>query len=141
MKYSQLIYIVEDDLMFQNVVKFNLEKAGFTNIQLFTRGEDCISEMTQDPDFIIMDIGLHGLNGIDTLSSIKRISKHNAVIMLSATEDHTISEKCKEIGAYKYMVKSEEAPQKVTEALIALTKDSKYSTNFIKKLGRFLGVL
>lgn len=57
------------------------------------------------PDLILMDMKMPGMNGLETLEQIRAIGSRVDVIMMSAYEDNRNIEQAKELGVLYYMGK------------------------------------
>ena len=122
---NPLIYLVEDDPLFVNIIEGQLSKLKLTNFKTFTRGEDCLAEIKNHPQYLFVDFSLEGLNGLDILREAKKTSKHTRVYMLTALEDKTIEQQCLKEGAIDYIVKNEEGLAKFKKILKKASKGSR----------------
>jgi DNA-binding response OmpR family regulator len=110
------ILIVDDELLYQRLVKVNLEQEGYEVTQA-SDGEsalDIISEKTFD--LIILDIMMPGIDGFETCERIRQFSSI-PIIMLTAKGEEEDRVKGLNYGADDYVVK----PFSATE-LIARVK-------------------
>ena len=101
------ILLLEDDADLFALVKYNLEKEGFTFTGLQTgRGavEFCRRER---PDLILLDVMLPDSDGLDICKSIRRHSElaHIPIIFLTARASETDRIVGLELGANDYIVK------------------------------------
>ena len=66
-KKSMLIFVVEDNLLFNQMVCEYLKKHNYTNLKPFTNGNDCIKTVMKGeyPDIVIQDYFLDDMNGVD----------------------------------------------------------------------------
>lgn len=68
---SKRILIVDDDDLLRRSLAFNLEKAGYSAITAST-AEDALKIIQFDqPDMVLLDIGLPGMDGLDAVKRIK----------------------------------------------------------------------
>ena len=108
------LFLVDDDALFLKSLEIEfLEHADFT-IEAFATGELCIANLSHNPDVIILDYLLNGIeenamNGIETLDKIKAIDPDIPVVMLSAQDKIEVAIDCMHHQAYDYVVKSETA--------------------------------
>ena len=58
-----------------------------------------------EPDLILMDIKMPGMNGIETLERIRALDRQVAVIMMSANRDPRNIDKSKDLGIHCYIAK------------------------------------
>jgi DNA-binding NtrC family response regulator len=108
------LFLVDDDAVFLKSLEIDfLESADFI-IETFSTGELCIANLSHDPDVIILDYFLDGIdqtamNGIETLDKIKAFSQDIPVVMLSSQDKIEVAIDCMHHRAFDYVVKSETA--------------------------------
>jgi len=108
------LFLVDDDALYLKLLEIELlEHADFI-IETFATGELCIANLSHDPDVIILDYRLDGIdktamNGIDTLDKIKAFNKDIPVVMLSSQDKIDVAVDCMLHKASDYVVKSETA--------------------------------
>ena len=90
-----------------------LQHADF-DIETFATGELCIENLSHNPDVIILDYHLDGIdknamNGIETLDKIKAFNPDIPVVMLSSQDKIDVAVNCMHHKAFDYVVKSETA--------------------------------
>lgn len=108
------LFLVDDDAVFLKSLEIEFSEAGEFLISTFATGELCIAHMSENPDIIILDYLLNGIdrdamNGIDTLDRIKTHDDTIPVIMLSGQDSIDVAINCMHHKAYDYVVKSETA--------------------------------
>ena len=108
------VFLVDDDVLFLKSleIEFN-QHAGF-EIKTFITGELCLENLSQNPDVIILDYHLDGIdknamNGIETLDKIKAYDIDIPVIMLSSQDKIEVAVNCMHHKAFDYVIKSETA--------------------------------
>lgn len=104
---SKKILIVEDDTHISKLVKYNLEKEGYTCFTAIT-GEDAISTVEQEYiDLMVLDIMLPKMDGLEVCKLVRQMpdSKHIPIIMLTAKGEEVDKVVGFELGADDYMVK------------------------------------
>ena len=52
---NPLIFIVEDSVVYKDLIVGHLQAKKYTNIKTFTNGEACLKELDLGPDLIILD--------------------------------------------------------------------------------------
>jgi two-component system phosphate regulon response regulator PhoB len=99
--------VVEDDQDIRELISYNLGKEGYTVVPAES-GEQALKLIeTTNPDIIILDIMLPGMDGIEVLRNLKQGSRHAAVPVIMATaksEDSDIITGL-ELGADDYIAK------------------------------------
>jgi DNA-binding response OmpR family regulator len=104
---AQKILVVEDDKHISQLLKYNLEKAGYECATTIT-GEDAVEELNRSPfDLIILDIMLPKMDGFEVCRRIKRDEslKYIPIIMLTARGEEVDRVVGLELGADDYIVK------------------------------------
>ena len=67
----QGIFIVEDNLIYQQMIARELESFG-VQFFFYTTGEHCIANLCRRPSIVVLDYNLDGeINGLETLKRIK----------------------------------------------------------------------
>jgi len=107
---KETIFVVEDDLLYMNLIKRELEKLNYANVRTFATGKECLDGLEERPDIALLDYWLEkDLNGMDVLKKIKKRHPHTQVIFLTASDDVNIAVDTMRNGAYDYLVKGETA--------------------------------
>jgi len=111
------ILLVEDNLMNQKVVMFNLKKLN-CKITPVTNGKDALEYFKKEKyNIVLMDIMLPEMNGYQITREIRKIEKENneenpvAIIALTANTYENDKEKCLSIGMNDYLSKPFSAQQ------------------------------
>jgi len=108
------LFLVDDDALYLKSLEIDfLQQADF-EIETFATGELCIANLSHNPDVVILDYHLDGLdktamNGIDTLDKIKAFNPNIPVVMLSSQDKIDVAIDCMHHKAADYVVKSETA--------------------------------
>lgn len=108
------LFLVDDDALFLKSLEMEfLEHADFI-IETYPTGEQCLENLSHNPDVIILDYLLNGIvknamNGIETLDNIKKINPDIPVVMLSCQDKIDVAINCMHHRAFDYVVKSETA--------------------------------
>jgi CheY-like chemotaxis protein/CBS domain-containing protein len=98
------ILMVDDEKRFRDTTQKILSKKGFETI-LAESGEDALEKMVQNPDIVILDIKMPGMDGHETLSQIKKIHPDLPVIMLTGHGDKPSARQALVEGAFDYLSK------------------------------------
>ena len=98
------ILMVDDEKRFRETTRKILEKKGFHTI-LAENGEDALEKLRQDPDVVILDIKMPGMDGHATLKEIKKIKPDLPVIMLTGHGDRPSAREALVKGAFDYLSK------------------------------------
>jgi two-component system alkaline phosphatase synthesis response regulator PhoP len=101
---SKKILVVDDEPQIVKVLKAYLEKAGF---QVLTAADGKLALITfqrEKPDFVILDLNLPGLDGLDVCKAIRRDS-NVPILMLTARVEEADKLIGLELGADDYVIK------------------------------------
>jgi len=101
-----------------------LQHGDFT-IETFATGERCLENLSGNPDVIILDYHLDGIdktamNGVETLDKIKATNPDIAVVMLSSQDKIDVAINCMHHRAFDYVVKSETAFHRLQKIITAI---------------------
>ncbi|MEO5789630.1 MAG: response regulator [Gelidibacter sp.] len=121
------LFLVDDDALYLKSLEIDfLESADF-DIHTFPTGELCIANLSKNPDVIVLDYHLDGIdkdaiNGLETLDKIKEFNPNMPVLMLSSQDKIEVAVECMHHKAADYIVKSETAflrlKKTITEVLL-----------------------
>lgn len=100
------VFIVDDDIFFQNLVMFELQKAGYQNIQTFNNGTNFLDNLYQKPDVVILDYNMPDYNGLQVLKEVMSINPDVNVILVSAQNQIEVAVDTMRFGAIDYIVKN-----------------------------------
>lgn len=101
------ILVVDDEPDIVEVVRYNLVKEGFT-VTTASTGEECLRlSRASQPDVLILDLMLPGVDGFDVCRLLKSDegTKDIFILILSAKGEESDVVKGLEIGADDYLVK------------------------------------
>lgn len=127
------LFLVDDDAVFLKLLEIEfLEHADF-DINTFATGELCVENLSLNPDIIILDYFLDGvnrdaMNGIETLDKIIDFNPNISVVMLSSQDRIDVAINCMHHKATDYVVKSETAflrLQKIIDTIFQYKKMEK----------------
>ncbi len=101
---KQRILVVDDEVPIQELIKFNLEQAGF-DVEVAGDGIQAIEMFERNkPDLIVLDLMLPGKDGYDVCKAIRKTS-NTPIIMLTAKETELERVLGLELGADDYITK------------------------------------
>ncbi|WP_300458996.1 response regulator [Desulfobacula sp.] len=98
------VLMVDDEKRFRETTKKILMKKGFETL-LAETGEEALEKIDQNPDVVILDIKMPGMDGHETLSRIKKIKPDLPVIMLTGHGGMPSAREALVEGAFDYLSK------------------------------------
>ena len=114
---NPLIYVVEDNHVYNKLVVSFLKTNKFTNVESFYSGEDAVAAMEKQPKIVIQDYLLEGMNGIEVLKKAKKLVPDVEFIFLSGQDSIDIAINTMKYGAYDYIVKDQMALKKMVNKI------------------------
>lgn len=120
-----LIYVVEDNKIYNRVICEYLKKQNYSNLKSFETGKECIDAVIkgEKPDIVIQDYYLEDLTGIDVLMAVKKHSKLSEFIFLTVNESVDVAVNSIKYGAFDYVIKDDDiALKKVVDKIQKISK-------------------
>jgi len=123
---KSLIWIIDDDRSIRWVLEKALEKAGF-NSESFESGNGLLEKLKDSqPDAIISDIRMPGIDGLELLEQIQDAFPQIPVIIMTAHSDLGSAVKSYKRGAFEYLPKPFDVNDAVAVAQRAVNHASEY---------------
>jgi DNA-binding NarL/FixJ family response regulator len=124
------VFIVDDDEMFSTMLLNHLSKDKMLDVMHFSTGEECLNEMSQGPDVVILDYNLDTVekeaeNGVEILAKIKKISPNIHAIMLSSQTNYGVAAFSISKGAEQYVMKDETAFENIHSIIKSIIRNER----------------
>ena len=99
--------VVDDDIDVCNSVEMLLRPvAGISFVGSYASAKDALDQLpTVNPDVILLDILMPGMNGVDCLRHLRARSSAWKIIMLTACSDYSTMAQTRALGANGFLVK------------------------------------
>lgn len=129
MNMARKVLIVEDDMALFNMYSIELKLKGYDVLNV-NDGLQALSKAKEyQPDIILLDIMLPGMNGLNILSELKSDpeTEHIPVIMLTNYGSEDNVKKALESGAADYIMKYKILPSELSEKIevvLGISNDS-----------------
>jgi len=99
------LLVVDDNEAMVDTLRDILGAAGFA-IDVAYSGKEAIKRVKErQPNGILMDIRMPGLNGVETFREIKRVSPESFVVFMTAFADSSLVQEAKHEGAREVIMK------------------------------------
>ena len=119
------LFMVDDDAVYLKLLEIEFLQHSNFEIETFGTGELCMENISHNPDVIILDYHLDGINkyamnGIETLDKIKKTNPDIPVVMLSSQDKIDVAINCMHHKAFDYIVKSETASMRLEKVIASI---------------------
>lgn len=111
------IFVVEDDPMYQRMVKYIMEMNPDHEVHVFSTGKDCLDSLSRKPDIISLDYNLPDMSGEEVFRKIKMFDQDIGVIMISGQQDVGTAVQLLREGAFDYITKDTETKERLLHSL------------------------
>ncbi|HAF28510.1 MAG TPA: response regulator [Bacteroidales bacterium] len=136
------IFLVDDDALYLKSLEIEFLQHADFSIETYATGEICLENLSHNPDVIILDYLLNGIdknaiNGIETLDKIKLFDPEIPVVMLSSQDKIDVAINCMHHKATDYVVKSETAfmrLQKIITTIFSYRKIEKELSWYMERM-------
>ncbi len=117
------VLIVDDQEPFRLAARMVVEATeGFEVVGEAETGERSVEMARElDPDLVLMDVNLPGINGLDATRQILDGSDRQVILLLSTYEEEEYAPRAAECGAAAYIPKSSFGPDRLADAWAAAT--------------------
>ncbi len=101
------IMVVDDEATIRDMLNQFLTRHGYT-VKTASSGEETLEILktkSYQPQLILLDINMPGIDGLVTLREIKKINKEAGVIIMTGINDEILGLQALESGAFEYIMK------------------------------------
>jgi DNA-binding response OmpR family regulator len=98
------VLMVDDEQRFRETTEKILTRRGFDTI-MAENGPAALEQLDQNPDVVILDIKMKGMDGHETLAEIRKRKPDLPVIMLTGHGDLDSAKQARNQGAFDYLSK------------------------------------
>lgn len=134
----QTVLIVEDDRDIRELVRYNLEKEGYT-VLTEPEGSNVLETVrSSKPDLVILDLMLPGKDGLSICREIRAESevRNTAIIMVTAKSEDIDVVTGLEVGADDYITKPFSPRVLIARVRAVLRRDDAAGEDSLRTLGR-----
>lgn len=135
------IFIIEDNIFYGNLLMSRIEDLGYSDIELFTTGEDCMKDIHKQPEIIFLDHNLPDVKGLNILKEIKSTYPQIQCVMISGQATIGVAINALKYGATDYLLKGKDDDIYKVESVIkdcikfyelqTLNRKKKSNSNFL----------
>ncbi len=125
-----LVFIVEDDELYSTMLDYTLTRESTHQFIRYNSGEDCLANIFHNPDVVILDYGLPGMDGLEALYNIKKYDAAIPVIILTGNRNLSVAKQLLDTGAFDYIDKADKDAASIIVATmnnaLILSKQEKF---------------
>lgn len=98
------VLVIDDDPPIRKLLRMGLTTQGYDILDA-TNGKMGLELLSQEPDLIILDLGLPDVSGLDLLSKIRERDERVPIVVLSSRDDEAAKVHALDHGADDYVTK------------------------------------
>lgn len=117
------IFILDDDVWYSELLAYHLSLNPDYELKKFHSAKDCLASLHEKPNVVTLDYSLPDKNGDEVLSKIKEQSPDTQVIVISGQEDVATAVDLLKKGAYDYIVKDDDTPERLWNTIIKIREN------------------
>jgi two-component system, OmpR family, alkaline phosphatase synthesis response regulator PhoP len=118
------ILVIEDEISISTLLKFNLEKSGYTVITAMDGKEGLELAKSEKPDLILLDLMLPLMDGMEVCKNLRMDKNLTPILMLTAKDEELDKILGLELGADDYLTKPF-SPREVVARVKAILRRAK----------------
>lgn len=131
---SQKILIVDDEKPIVTLLKYNLEKAGYTTEEAYDGMEAVRKGESNNYDLIVLDLMLPELDGIEVCKHLRNNKIETPILMLTAKDEEFDKVLGLELGADDYLTKPFSPKEVIARIKAILRRTRKSNQNSFSSL-------
>ena len=119
---GRTVVIAEDEAIVRLDLREILEEQGFEVVGETGRGDEAVALAKQhEPDLVILDIKMPGLDGLSAAKDIN-VDRKSAILILTAFSQRNLIEEARDAGALAYLVKPFQQEELLPAIEVALAR-------------------
>ena len=122
---AKKVLVIEDDKFLRELISQKLSKEGYDVLEAIDGEKGVESLEKENPDVILLDLILPGIDGFEVLTKIKSMPEKSKipVIILSNLGQKDDIEKGLNMGAVDYLIKAHFTPGEIIEKIRSIIKE------------------
>ena len=124
------VLIVDDEFLVRMGLKMTLDwkSYGYEIAAEASSAEEALEIMEHEPiDILMTDIKMQGMNGLDLIEKVKTKYSDIQSVIFTNHDDFNFARRAMEMGAEKYILKSEISPDSLLSSLVNLSGEAEAS--------------
>ena len=116
------ILVADDDPMFVRFMTELLQHAGYETATAATGDEALATITAAPPDFVLLDIVMPGMSGLDVASALRQQDSPVPFMFVSAVDDARTARRAAQYGATGFLIKPVDGPRVLSALTSALAR-------------------
>ena len=116
---------MEDNELYGKAVKHHLSLNPDNEVEVYSSGKECLNNLYRNPNLIFLDYSLPDISGKEVLRGILKNHQKIPVIIVSGQEDVSTAVELLKEGAYDYIVKDENARDRMWKAVNNISENAR----------------
>lgn len=118
-----LIFIVEDDPWYGELLEYQLSLNPDYDVKRFTSGKELLNNLYMQPNVITLDLRLPDIAGDRLLELVKQQLSEVPIIVISGQDDVSLAVDLLRKGVYDYLVKNENTKDQLWNTIIKIREN------------------
>jgi two-component system alkaline phosphatase synthesis response regulator PhoP len=127
------ILVIEDEHSISTLLRFNLEKAGYSVITAMDGITGLHFARSEAPDLILLDLMLPGMDGMDICKTLRMEKLNTPILILTAKDDELDKILGLELGADDYLTKPFSPREVVARVRAILRRTNQVSQKILEE--------
>jgi CheY-like chemotaxis protein len=139
---ESMIFVIDDSKLYSSILSGTLKRKGH-DVYTFSSGEEAMDYMSLNPDIVIIDYHLDGVNPYNDKADVicKSIKESNPLTkIIVITSDRKFKKLKSLLYANSLIIKDSDALRKISKSISFLQFDANYLASQSLRM-RFLGVI
>jgi two-component system, NtrC family, response regulator AtoC len=119
------VFVVEDNEWYRKLLVHTISLNPDYSVKAFETGKELLSAMDERPDVVTVDYRLPDMLGSELMEKIRNIHPETAILAISEQEDIETAVDLLKLGAYDYIVKSNDIRNRLLNTLQHVQKQAK----------------
>jgi len=133
-KNIRIVLIEDDPTICEGYTYLVNEHTGYQIVNTYSSAETALKKLkSDDPDLILLDIGLPGMSGIEAIDRLKQIVPDVPIVILTVYESESMIFEALSHGAAGYLTKNC-TPDKILEAISEVTSGGGSMTSNVARV-------